>query len=101
MAIDFEEKYAYNKSGSFVPIDERMVAHDCHRVGGGHLYGVGIVAVRMELLRSSKSRLKRPNVSNAGCTTIESQKPIMRRKGITLVNPDGSSHLASEWRVLR
>lgn len=55
MAIYFEEEYANNKSGSFVPIDKRMVAHDSHHVGSGHVYGVRIVAVRVELLRSRES----------------------------------------------
>ena len=55
----------------------------------------------MELLRSSKSGLKKPNVSNSGSTTVERQKPIMERESIALVNPDKFSHLASEWRVLR
>lgn len=101
MAIYFEEEYANNKSGSFVPIDERIVAHYFHHVCSGHVYGVRIVAVRMELLRSSKSCLKMPDVPGACCATIERQKPIMERTGITLVNPDGFFHLASEWRVLR
>jgi hypothetical protein len=55
----------------------------------------------MELLRTSECRLKEPYVPDAGSTTIERQKPIMERESITLVNPDGFSHLASEWRVLR
>jgi hypothetical protein len=55
----------------------------------------------MELLRTSKSRLKKPKVPDASGTAIERQKPVMERKGITLVNPDGFSHLAREWRVLR
>jgi hypothetical protein len=55
----------------------------------------------MELLRTSKSGLKEPNVPDADGTTIERQKQIMERESITLVNPDGFSHLASEWRVLR
>jgi hypothetical protein len=55
----------------------------------------------MQLLKTSKSGLKKPYVPDAGSTTIERQKPIMERASITLVNPDGFSHLASEWRVLR
>jgi hypothetical protein len=55
----------------------------------------------MELLRTGKSGPKKPYVPDAGCTTIERQKPIMERECITLVNPDGFPHLASEWRVLR
>ncbi len=55
----------------------------------------------MELLRTSKSGLKETHVPDAGSAPIESQKPIMERETITLVNPDGFSHLASEWRVLR
>ena len=101
VAIYFEEEYAHNKSRSFVPIDERMVAHYSNHVGSGHVYDVWTVAVRIELLRSSKSRLKKPKVPYAGCTTIERQKPVMECEGITLVNPDRFSHLASEWRVLR
>ena len=101
IAIYFEEKYAHNKSGSFVPIDERIVARYSSHVGSGHVYSVWIVAIRMELLRTSKSRLKKPKVPDASGTAIERQKPVMERKGITLVNPDGFSHLAREWRVLR
>jgi hypothetical protein len=101
MDIYFEEEYAHNKSGSFVPINERMVAHYSHYVGSGHVYSVRIVAIRMELLRTSESRLKKPKVPDASGTAIERQKAIMERKGITLVNPDGFSHLAREWRVLR
>jgi hypothetical protein len=78
-----------------------MVADYSHRISGRYLYGVRSVAVRMELLRTSKSGLKEPNIPDADSTTIERQKPIMERESITLVNPDGSSHLASEWRVLR
>jgi len=55
----------------------------------------------MELLRTSKSGLKEPYVPDTGSATIERQKPIMERESITLVNPDGFFHLASEWRVLR
>ncbi len=55
----------------------------------------------MQLLRMSKSGLKEPNAANAGSTTIERQKPTMERESVTLVNPDGFFHLASEWRVLR
>ena len=78
-----------------------MVADYSHRISGRHVYGVRSVAVRMELLRTSKSGLKEPYVPDAGSTTIERQKPIMERESITLVNPDGFFHLASEWRVLR
>ena len=101
IAIYFEEEHAHNKSGSFVPIDERMVARYSHHVGGGHVYGVWIVAIRMELLRTSESRRKKPKVPDARGSAIERQKAIMERKRITLVNPDGFSHLAREWRVLR
>ena len=78
-----------------------MVAGYSHRISGRHVYGVRSVTVRMELLRTSKSGLKEPYVPDAGSTTIERQKPIMERESITLVNPDGFFHLASEWRVLR
>jgi len=78
-----------------------MVADYSHRVSGRHVYRIRSVTVRMELLRPSKSRLKEPYVPDAGSTTIERQKPIMERESIALVNPDGFSHLASEWRVLR
>jgi len=101
IAIYFEEEYAHNKSSSFVPVDKRMVADYSHHVGSRHVYGVRSVTVRMELLRTSKSGLKKPYVPDAGCTTIKRQKPIVEREGITFVNPDGFSHLASEWRVLR
>ena len=101
MAIYFEEEYAHHKSGSFVPVDKRMVADYSHRVGSGHVYGVRSVAVRMELLRTSKRGPEKPYVPDTGCTTIERQKPVMERESITLVNPGGFLHLASEWRVLR
>jgi hypothetical protein len=101
MAIKFEEEYAHNKTSSFVAVDKRMVADDSHRISGRHVYGVRSVTVRMQLLKTSKSGLKKPYVPDAGSTTIERQKPIMERASITLVNPDGFSHLASEWRVLR
>ena len=101
MAIYFEEQYTHNKSGSFVPVDKRMIADYSHRVGSRHVYGVRSDTVCMELLRTGKSRPKKPYVPDAGCTTIECQKPIMECEGITLVNPDEFSHLASEWRVLR
>jgi hypothetical protein len=101
MAIQFEEEYAHNKSSSLVPVDKRMVADYSHCISGRHVYGVRGVTVRIELLRTSKSGLKEPYVPDSGCTTIERQKPIMERESITLVNPDGFSHLASEWRVLR
>ena len=78
-----------------------MIADYSHRICGSHVYGIGSVTICMELPRSSKSGLKKPYVSNSGSTTIERQKPIVEREGITLVNPDGVSHLASEWRVLR
>jgi len=78
-----------------------MVADYSHRIGGRHFYSVRSVTVRMELLRTSKSGLKETHVPDAGSAPIESQKPIMERETITLVNPDGFSHLASEWRVLR
>jgi hypothetical protein len=76
-----------------------MVARYSHHVGGGHVYGIRIVAIHMELLR--ESRLKKPKVPDARGSAIERQKAIMWRKGITLVNPDGFCHLAREWRVLR
>jgi len=101
MAIYFEEEYAHNKSGPFVPVSERMVADYSHHVGSRHVYGVGGPTVRMEFLRTSKSGLQKAYVPDAGCTTIERQKSIKEGEGITLVNPDGFSHLASEWRVLR
>jgi hypothetical protein len=78
-----------------------MVVDYSHRISGRHVYRVRSVTVRMELLRTSKSRLKEPYVPYADSTTIERQKPIMERESIALVNPDGFSHLASEWRVLR
>jgi hypothetical protein len=78
-----------------------MVADYSYRIGGRHVYAVRSVTVCMELLRTSECRLKEPYVPDAGSTTIERQKPIMERESITLVNPDGFSHLASEWRVLR
>jgi hypothetical protein len=78
-----------------------MVADYSRHVGTRHVYGVRSVTVRIELLRTSKSGLKKPYVPDACCTTIERQKPIVEREGITFVNPDGFSHLASEWRVLR
>jgi hypothetical protein len=78
-----------------------MVADYSYRISGRLVYGVTSVSVRMELLRTSKSRLKEPYVPDAGSTTVERQKTIMERESITLLNPDGFSHLASEWRVLR
>jgi hypothetical protein len=78
-----------------------MVADYSYSIGGRHIYDVRSVTVRMKLLRTSKSGLKEPYVPDAGSTTIERQKPIMERESITLVNPDGFSHLAREWRVLR
>lgn len=101
MAIYFKEEYAHHKGSSFVPVDKRMVADYSHCISGRHVYGVRSVTVRMELLRASKSGLKEPYVPDSGSTTIERQKPIMERESIALVNPDGFSHLASEWRVLR
>jgi hypothetical protein len=55
----------------------------------------------MELRRTGKSRLKEPYIPDADSTTIERQQSIMERESIALFNPDGFSHLASEWRVLR
>jgi hypothetical protein len=78
-----------------------MVSDYSRGISGRHIYGVRSVAVRIKLLRTSKSGLKEPNVPDARSTTVERQKPIMERASITLVNPDGFSHLASEWRVLR
>jgi hypothetical protein len=78
-----------------------MVADYSYRISGRHVYGVSSVTVRPELLRTSKSGLKEPYVPDAGSTTVERQKTIMERESITLLNPEGSSHLASEWRVLR
>ena len=78
-----------------------MVADYSYGISGRHVYGVRSVTVRMELLRTSKSGLKEPYVPDADSTPVERQKPIMERESITLVNPDGFSHLASEWRVLR
>jgi hypothetical protein len=99
IAIQFEEEYAHNKSGSLVAVDKGMVADYSHRISGRQVYGS--VTVRMELLRTSQSGLKQPYTSDADSAPIERQKPIMERESITLVNPDGFSHLASEWRVLR
>ena len=78
-----------------------MVTDYSHRISGRHVYGVGSVAVRVELLGTSKSGLKEPDIADTGSTTVERQKSTMQRESITLVNPDASSHLASEWRVLR
>ena len=78
-----------------------MVSDYSHGIGSRHVHSVRTVTVRMELLRTGKSGPKKPYVPDAGCTTIERQKPIMERESITLANPDGFPHLASEWRVLR
>ena len=99
--INFEEEYTHNKSGSFVPIDEGMVPYYPHDVGRSHVYCVWIIAISIELLRPSQSRLKKAKVPDESGTAIERQKSIVERKGITLVNPDRFSHLAREWRVLR
>jgi hypothetical protein len=48
-----------------------MVADYSNRISGRHVYGVRSVTVRMKLLRTSKSGLKEPYVSDAGSTTIE------------------------------
>ena len=78
-----------------------MIADYSHCICDRHVCGIRSVTIRMELLSSSKSGLKKPYVPNSGSTTIERQKPIMERESIALVNPDRFSHLASEWRVLR
>ena len=78
-----------------------MFADYSHRISDRHVYGVRSVTVRMTLLRTSKSGVKEPYVPDTGSTTIERQEPVMERESITLVNPDESPHLASEWRVLR
>ena len=101
IAIQFEEEYAHNKSSSLVAVDKGMVADYSHRISGREVYDVRSVTVRMELLRTSQSGLKEPYTPDADSATIERQKPIMERESVTLVNPDGFSHLASEWRVLR
>ena len=101
MAIYFKEEYTCNKSGPFVSVNERMVVDYSNRVGSRHFYGVRGITVRMELLRTGKSRPKKSYASDANRTTVECQKSIMQRNGVTLVNPDGVSHLASECRVLR
>ena len=70
-------------------------------ISGRHVYCVRSVTVRVELVRTSKSGLRQPYVPDASSTTVERQKTTMQCENITLLNPDGFSQLASEWRVLR
>ena len=78
-----------------------MVADYSHRVGGRHVHGIGSVSVRIKLPRTSQSGLQKPYISDARCTTIQREKAIVQREGITLVNPDWFFHFARECRVLR
>lgn len=54
VAVEFKKQNAHHKAGSFVAIDEGMVAHDSRRISGGEVDQVGSVCIGMNLLRSGE-----------------------------------------------
>ena len=103
IAVHFEQQDTDDKARALVPIDERMVTDNAGRVSSSEGDHVGIVAIGVKLLWlwSGKGGFKKSLVAYALGATVEGEKAVMKRAGVSLVYPDRLPHLASACRVFR
>jgi len=87
MAVDFQEQNSNDEAGALVAVEERMVAEDAGGIGSGERRRVRVVALGLELLRSSEGGLQQTAVAQARETSIEGQQSAMEGKCVALVDP--------------
>jgi hypothetical protein len=75
-AVAFEENVAGHKTGSLVPIDERMVSHYSRDVSGSQLEQVAF-GVGEDLARPGQSRFKQPGIAQAWRAAVFGEKGWM------------------------
>src|SRR5260370_8037401 len=78
-----------------------MVADDASDVGGSHVYNVRVIAIGTELLRTGKCGLEESHIADTRSTSVEGEKTVVEREGITRVDPERFTHLARPFRLLR
>jgi hypothetical protein len=101
VCVDFEEQDTDDKAGALIPVDKGVVANYADRVGSRQVDEVRITPVGIELLRLGKGGLKKAGIAHSRSAAVEGKKAIMKREGVSLIDPDRFIHLASAFSVLR
>jgi hypothetical protein len=101
VAIQFEEEHTNKKSGSLVPINERMIADDPCGVSDGQIDHVRRPATSVELAGARKSRFRKGETTETYRTAVERKQTAMQRQRIAFVDPEWFFHFDRECRVLR
>ncbi len=99
--VDFEEQDTDDKTGALIPVDKGLVANHADGVGSRQIDEFRMTPVGIELLRPGKGGLKKAGIAHSGSAAVEGKKAIMKREGVSLIDPHGFIHFASAFSVLR
>jgi hypothetical protein len=69
-AVEGEEQFDRNEGGSFVAVDEGMIARNTPAVCRSEISCIWLLAVPGEILRSGKRRFEKPGIANARAPTV-------------------------------
>lgn len=100
-AIDFEEENADHEPRAFVSVDKRMIADDSGHVGRGHFHEAGFLTIGMELAWSRERGFEEACITHTHPAAFDREETIVKKDGLTNVDPDRLAHFARVCRVLR
>lgn len=86
--VEFEEQNPHHKTGPFVAVDKRMIAHNARSVESSHLDSVLRGSIRTVLTGASQGGSQESFIAQSRCPTVRSQEAVVDRKNIALLNPD-------------
>jgi hypothetical protein len=93
--VQFEKEDPDEEAGALVAVDECMVADDASDVAGCHIDSVRVIAIGVELVRTSEGGLEEAPITDTRGTSIQGKKTVMEREDIALVDPVGILHFES------
>jgi hypothetical protein len=99
--IEFEKKYAHQKSSPLVAIGERMVSDNPKRIGRSQGQNLRLVTVGQQMTRARKRRLQEVQVANALCASMQGKQAVMQGERIALIDPDRVNHFDNTCKVFR
>ena len=89
------------KPVGFVAIDERVIAHEAHRIGRRQIEQVGCIHIGMNLLRPGKGGLEQAAVAQARRAAVKRKHTVVQRERVAFLDPERLGHWASMRSVLR
>lgn len=100
MAVQTEKGIGGHKGGSFVAIDERMMAGQAKGVRGGQIEKVRL-AISGEVLRAREGGFEQAFIADPGCAAVFTDLFEMKGQDLAFGEEPADFHLASSRRVLR